>query len=100
MKIKDSGLVFGSFGENREETIIEFNIDHGFDEFSEGFCVELVARYLSLQLPSFSVGVEYSVAEEIKERFMKYGTFTVAREVGFENVLDHRGVSREDLAGA
>ena len=100
MEIKDGGFVFGSFIENREETIIEFNIDHDFDECSEGFCAELMARYLSLQLPGFSVGVEDSVAEEIKKRSMKYGTFAVAREVGFENMLDHHRVSREDLAGA
>ncbi|MCI31017.1 hypothetical protein A2U01_0052228, partial [Trifolium medium] len=30
---------------------------------------------------------------------VKCGTFAIAREVGFENVLDHSRVSREDLAG-
>jgi hypothetical protein len=55
---------------------------------------------LSLELPGFTVGVEDTVAEEITDGTMKRVTFTVAREVGFENMLDDGGVCSEDLAGA
>jgi hypothetical protein len=59
-----------------------------------------VAGNLSLELPVFTVGVKDSVAKEITEALDKRGTFAVAREIGFENVLDHSRVSCEDLAGA
>lgn len=100
MEIKNSGLVYRSFGENREEAIGEFNVNYCFNEFTEGFRVEFVAGDLSLELPSLAVDGEDSVAEQIVDRLIKHETFTVAREIGFENVLHHGRVSREDLTGA
>jgi len=96
LKIGEDSLVFGSVSENRKQTIVEFNVHHRFDEFTQGFSVEFMARYLSLNLPTFTVHVEDTVTEELNEGSMKSGTFVVAREVGFENVLHHDRVCRDD----
>lgn len=53
-----------------------------------------------MELPCFTVGVEDAISEEIAEGTVYCETFTIARKVGFENVLDDRGVGRENLAGA
>lgn len=100
MKIREDSLIFGSFRENREEAIGEFYINYCFNEFPKRFGVEFMAGDLSLKLPGFTVGVEDAVTEEITNRTIKSETFAIAREVGFENVLDYQGVCCEDLAGA
>lgn len=92
-------LVVGSFGENRKQTIIEFNVDNSFNEFAERLSIEFMTGNLSLKLPSFTVGAEDTVAEKITDGTFKRGTFVVAREVGFENMLHYGGVCCEDLAG-
>lgn len=92
-------MVFGSFGENRKQTIIEFNVDNSFNELAERLGVEFMAGNLSLKLPSFTVGVEDAVAEKITDGTFKRETFAVARKVCFENMLHYGGVCCEDLAG-
>lgn len=69
--------------ENRKETVVKFNIHHRFDEFAWGFSVEFMAGDLSLNLPTFTVGVEDTVTKKLNEGLMKCGTFVVTREVGF-----------------
>jgi len=96
LKIREDRLVFGSFRENRNQTFIEFNVHHRFDEFTKGFSVEFMAGDMSLNLPTFTVGVEDTATEKLDEVLMKCGTFVVAREVGFENVLHHGRVCRDD----
>lgn len=59
-----------------------------------------MAGNLSLKLPSFTVGAEDTVSEKITNGTFKRGTFVVAREVSFENMLHYGRVCREDLAGA
>lgn len=99
MKIKKNCLVFGSFGENRKQTIIEFNVNDSFNELAERLGVEFMAGNLSLKFPSFTVGVEDTVAKKITDGTFKRETFAVAREVGFENMLHYGGVCCENLAG-
>jgi len=98
LKIKNC-LVFASFSKNWKQTIVEFNIDHSFNELAEGLGVEFMAGNLSLKLPSFTVSVEDTVAEKITDGTFKCETFAVAREVCFENMLHYGGVCCEDLTG-
>lgn len=93
-------MIFSSFGQNREETIGEFYVNYCFNKLAKRFSVKFMAGDLSLELPGFTVSVEDSVTEEVTERTVKCESFAVAREIGFENMLDYQGVRCEDLAGA
>ena len=58
-----------------------------------------MARDLSLELPGVAVNVEDAVAKKAGESSIKNVAFSVVREVGLEDVLDHGGVARDDVAG-
>ena len=52
-----------------------------------------------MELPGVAVNVEDAVAKKVGESSIENVAFSVVREVGLENVLDHGRVAREDLAG-
>lgn len=66
------GFVYRSFGENRDDTIEDFNVNYYFNEFTEGFCIELVAGDFPLKLPSLTVDGEDYVTEQIIDRLVKH----------------------------
>lgn len=99
MEVKDGGGGGGG-GENGEKVVGELGVDDGFNEFTEGSGVELVAGELALELPGGAIGVEDAVAEEVAEGAVEGGAFVVEGEVGLEDVLDDGGVGGEHVAGA
>ena len=74
-------------------------MDNGFNELSEGFGVEFLHSDLSLELPGLTVDVEDALAKKIVESSMGIFAFSVVIEVGHEDMLDHGGVARDDVAG-
>ena len=52
-----------------------------------------------MELPGVAVNVEDAMTKKVGESSSKNVAFSVVREVGLEDVLDHGGVAGEDLAG-